>query len=72
MNSNIVTPEPEKLNLWDRFFNRYRRVVVDRGVESWTRYEFGDPHYQFARIWVEYQVIDRVTGSYTIERDYLT
>lgn len=66
--------EPEKLNLWDRLFNRYRKEVIERGHMSIY------PHPEDAggsnlprrvRQWVEYRVIDRLTGSVTIRRDYL-
>lgn len=69
-------PTLEKLSLWDRWFNRYRREVHRRGKERWhTTYTYygapmGEPRH-YARTWVEYKVIDRLTGSFTIERDYL-
>lgn len=63
---------PEKLNLWDRLFNRYRREIIERGSSQWifTHLSSGRaiPN---TRHWVEYRVIDRLTGSETIERDYL-
>lgn len=73
MNENkIETPIPEKLNLWDRLFNRYRRVVHQRGQSFWQHYLNGcEIGKEYARPWVEYKVIDRLTGSIKIERDYL-
>lgn len=70
---NIPTYTPEKLNLWDRLFNRYRRVLHDRGAETWRASQHGVPiaGSEISRIWIEYRVIDRLTGSVTIERDYL-
>lgn len=67
---------PEKLSLWDRLFNRYRREVCARGEEKWgTTPTYGGlpvgETREFIRNWVEYNVIDRVTGSVTIEREYL-
>ncbi len=68
---------PEKLSLWDRWFNRYRREVKDQGTEIWqsTRtYQgipLGDPT-DYARYWVEYRVIDRLTGSERLERTYIS
>ncbi len=66
-----MTPEP--LSLWDRLFNRYRKEFFQRGEEQWQRNCYGYPisGSEFKRSWVEYKVIDRVTGGYTIERDYL-
>lgn len=67
---------PEKLSLWDRLFNRYRKEVHDRGEEAWgsTPTRGGVPvgeTRRYTRNWVEYRVVDRLTGSYTIEREYL-
>jgi len=66
--------EPEKLNLWDRLFNRYRRIVIKEGSETWQRhYNHGAivPDSKYERDYVQYKVIDRVTGSETIEKKYL-
>jgi hypothetical protein len=64
---------PEKLNLWDRWFNRYRRIVLQRGKGRWHNTWNGHriPGSEFVRNWVEYRVIDRLTGSERIEREYL-
>ncbi len=66
--------EPEKLNLWDRLFNRTRREIYQRGSGQWSRYrdDIKIPGSEYYRTWVEYRVIDRLTGSETIERKYLT
>ena len=67
---------PEKLSLWDRLFNRYRREVHGRGQEKWgstptcNGLPIGEPRLYF-RDWVEHRTVDRLTGSYTIKRDYL-
>jgi hypothetical protein len=67
---------PEKLSLWDRWFNRHRREVHQRGAETWqatTTYHgvrVGEPR-EYKRQWIEYRKIDRLTGSETIEREYL-
>lgn len=72
---------PEKLNLWDRLFNRYRKEVINRGQEKWFRIfntplsEAGiqDPQrISYIRTFVDYKVVDRLTGSETIKRDFLT
>jgi hypothetical protein len=63
--------KPEKLNLWDRLFNRYRRIVVDEGREIWTRYDCMTGYHKYHRHFVKYKVIDRVTGSEIIEKKYL-
>lgn len=64
---------PEKLNLWDRIFNRYRRVIVNRGSEQWNRYRdrYDRDPVVYQKDYVEYRVIDRVTGSERIEKEYL-
>lgn len=67
---------PEKISLWDRWFNRYRKEIHARGAEEWrrthTRYgaAIGKPRL-YVRDWIEYKIIDRVTGSETISREYL-
>ncbi len=67
--------KPESLNIWDRIFNRYRKEIIERGSETWTqRYgNFGviTDKFNFARQFVVYKVIDRLTGSETIEKEYL-
>lgn len=61
---------PEKLNLWDRIFNRYRKEIHQRGQS--TRIYSKYPGFETSHEWIEYRVIDRLTGSETIEIDYLT
>lgn len=63
---------PEKLGLWDRFFNRYRREIIEEIHEPWYRTYVGYriPNSEFTRSGVKYRVIDRVTGSETIEVSY--
>jgi len=67
--------QPEKLNLWDRFFNRTRREVAGRGqddfVETCTIYGVPMNTRNFVRDWVDYRIIDRLTGSEIIKREYL-
>lgn len=60
--------EPEKLSLWDRFFNRYKKIIKKEGSETWEYYYSG---IEFKRCFVEYLIIDRLTGSETIEKEYL-
>lgn len=63
---------PEKLNLWDRIFNRERREMIDKGEERWGRWSpIGIKLHDYMRCYVDYRVIDRVTGSERIEREYL-
>jgi hypothetical protein len=60
--------QPENLNLWDRLFNRYRKTVLRRhNVISQTH----DGRYKQEYPYVEYTVTDRLTGSETIERQWL-
>ncbi len=71
-----MTHTPEHLSLWDRWFNRHRKEVHARGEEEWqttTTYGgvvVGEPR-KYHRLWIEYRVIDRLTGSERIEREYL-
>lgn len=67
--------DPEKLNLWDRIFNRYRNEFHGKGVEGWHRSCFNGvkiPGSEYPRDWVEYKKIDRLTGGYTIFREYIS
>lgn len=72
-NSNMA--QPEKLSWWDRWFNRYRKTPVDKGSEKWAMYSrtTGEerPNSGYQREWVMYLVVDRVTGSETLEKEYL-
>jgi hypothetical protein len=72
---------PEKLNLFDRIFNRHRKEIINRGSEVWET--LIHTHLSSAgvreplktsrqRDYVEYKVVDRLTGSESIEREYLT
>ncbi len=63
--------QPEKLSLWDRIFNRYRKEIAEEGSETWTNYEIPECPRKYTRNFVKYRVIDRVTGSETIEKKYL-
>ena len=66
--------KPEKLNLFDRFFNRYRKEFYQRGEENWHYHnEWGQnvPNSNYQRNWIEYKVIDRLTGSEAIKRQYI-
>ena len=75
---------PEKLNWWNRIFNRTTRTVSARGTSQWVRrypntqlFQIQGlagqkiPNSQYTRNWVDYLVVDRLTGSETIEREYL-
>ncbi len=65
---------PEKLSLWDRWFNRYTRTIHKRGDEAWNKFNsWGEkiPHSTFSRSYIEYLVTDRLTGSERIEKEYL-
>ena len=63
----------EKLNLWDRLFNRTRKEVIGRGEERWHNVHYGYtiPNSTFERSYVDYKITDRVTGSEAIKRVYL-
>ena len=69
-NQNI----PEKLNLWDRMFNRYRKVIVSEHVEKWhktTLEGYPVPGTDFTRNFVKYRIIDRLTGSEKLVKEYI-
>lgn len=42
---------PEKLNLWDRFFNRYRKEIIAEGDDPFSHYIYGKkiPNSSFTR-----------------------
>lgn len=68
--------EPEKLSLWDRFFNRRRKIVIEEGREGWCNYrrdEFSINVHEirYMREFVKYAIVDRLTGSVTLKKDYL-
>lgn len=65
---SVPAYQPEKLNLWDRLFNRYRKEVADKGKEGWMNHTY---NFRYSRDWVEYRIIDRLTGSVEIKREYL-
>ena len=64
---------PEKLNLWDRIFNRYRRDYLTEGTETWHYTIDGMklPNSSYNRNWVKYMIVDRLTGGETIEKVYI-
>lgn len=70
-------PTPERLSLWDRWFNCERREIAKRGQENWSYVttSCGIPlestRRTTVRDYVDYRIIDRVTGSERIEREYL-
>ncbi len=76
--------QPEKIGIWDRFFNRKRKEIVEQGKESWQKIYSNSnlnialnqagkavPDSSYERCFVIYKIIDRVTGSETIEKEYL-
>lgn len=69
----VKTFTPEKLNLWDRFFNRYRKIVIEEGKENWYKTYNGIkiPNSDYSEDFVKYKIIDRLTGSETIKKEFL-
>ena len=65
--------QPERLTLWDRFFNRRRREIMEEIEETWYQTYEGKKLQgsEYIRKKVKYKVIDRVTGSETIEYRYV-
>jgi hypothetical protein len=63
----------EKLNLWDRFFNRYKKIAVNQGSEQWKEYHPYSGHVitTFTRNYVTYHIVDRITGGFTVKKEYL-
>ncbi len=33
----MTTYQPEKLNLWDRIFNRYKTIPVEQSAKDWIK-----------------------------------
>lgn len=66
---------PEKLNIWDRLFNRYRKEIIEHGkADEFTKRNpnpYVTERITFLREYVKYRVVDRLTGSETIEKIYL-
>jgi len=65
--------EPEKLNLWDRLFNRYREEPIKEISEKWYK-EYHNQRLEgseYIRIKLKFKRIDRLTGSETIEYCYI-
>lgn len=64
---------PEKLNIWDRIFNRYKTIPVEEGEEDWTYYHKYNPFDKrySQRSYVVYHKIDRLTGGYEVIKEYL-
>ena len=65
--------QPERLRLWDRLFNRRRREIMEEIEETWYQTYEGKKLQgsEYIRKKVKYKVIDRVTGSETIEYRYV-
>lgn len=64
---------PEKLNLWDRFFNRYSKELI--GIRNERRWEgayydvYVSEYHNEGYYWLKYGIFkktDRLTGSTTI------
>lgn len=68
--------QAEKLNLWDRFFNRYKTEIEWQGFRRFVNmYGYFDtgllanskiPNSEHDRYVIRYKKIDRLTGSETI------
>ena len=68
--------QPEKLNLWDRIFNRYKKIIHKRGTEQYLPlWNNRLPDYAnlipISRDYIEYLIIDRLTGSEIIKKEYI-
>ena len=70
----MITYPPEKLNLWNRFYNRYKTIPVEEGKENWTKIRYdlwNHPPFRYSRTFIKYHNIDRLTGSYEVFIKYL-
>ncbi len=61
----------QKLNIWDRIFNRYRKEIIEQGAENWNKYcqYTGQTIRTYSRDFVIYKIIDCVTGSEEIKKE---
>jgi hypothetical protein len=66
------TYSPETLNFWDRIFNRYKKVFIEEREESWSLSSDGIrlTGSEFMRCCLIYHKVDRLTGAYTIVKEY--
>jgi hypothetical protein len=75
MNNEIQTYPVEKLNLWDRIFNRYKTVLVKTFNERWVSWEkvgWYTEKIPYGRDVALYHKVDRLTGNVVkIWKDYL-
>jgi len=64
--------QPEKLNLWDRIFNRYKEIPIEMGNSSWSRAIDGVilENTKYVRTFVVYHIVGPLTGGYTIDKRY--
>lgn len=67
----LPTYTPEKLNLWDRIFNRYKTIPVEEGSSNWYHVDYiTQKQYPYVKSYVIYHKIDRLTGGYKIIKEY--
>lgn len=77
MNLENIEYPPEKLNLWDRFFNRYRKIPIEektitrQWIKNYKGYDLKGTEYTTTHTIIVYKVIDRLTGSVTITEERL-
>ena len=75
MSNEIKTYPVEKLNVWDRIFNRYKVVLVETSNEKWFYLHRFDWHHEksyYNREYALYHKVDRLTGNVVkVWKDYL-
>lgn len=71
--ATTTTYQPENLNFWNRIFNRYKRIAVKEGSEDWYKQytPFRADRIIYSRDYVIYHNIDRLTGGFTVKKEYL-
>lgn len=68
----MITYQPESLGVWDRVFNRHKKIPVETGNENWNQtHRVINTNSVFNRDFVVYHIVDRLTGAYTISKEYL-
>lgn len=76
MKNDLDRYQPEKLSLWDRWFNRYKKVPFQHGIDVKKVYDhtwnYEKPlETTYRNPYVIYHIIDRLTGGYSIKKEYL-
>ena len=76
MKNDLDLYQPEKLSLWDRWFNRYKKVPFERGIDVKEIYDHTHNYENplkttYRYTFIIYHIIDRLTGGYSIKKEFL-